>query len=124
VGIDDRVRPGADMTVSTNQLVEALVQMPQSELVEVIATALAQRTGEVARPEWHEARLCLAEAHRQHEGSNQPSDWDVLLFARAQNPEDHMDDGSLQEGGHCGHTLRGYAKQVICPICGKPASLT
>ena len=120
------MRPDADMPISSNQLVEALTQMPQRELVEVIATALALRSAEVASPEWQEAKLCLAEAQRQHDGSSQPTGWDLLLFARSQDPESHVTEGSgsLEEGEHCGHVLTGYAKQAISPICSKSVSLT
>lgn len=111
--------------MTPKQLVEALVEMPQRELMQTIATALAQRTAEVAGPEF-EARLCLAEASLQHKGSEQLTAWDVLLFASSQNPAVHATEGlePLEEGTHCGHVLTGYTKQAICPICGERVSLT
>jgi hypothetical protein len=109
-----------------NSLIQTLVELPQRELMDVIARALEQRTADVARPEWEEAKLCLAEVHRFHEGSNQPGPWEVLLVARPRDaePNDAQDFGASQEGAHCGHTLIGYEKQAICPICWQPAELT
>jgi hypothetical protein len=56
--------------MSQDEMIEALVALSQQALVGVVATALARRTAEVSRPEWEEARLCLAQAHRFMKGRN------------------------------------------------------
>ena len=130
-GLKHRILHGYSRAISghimrNSSLIETLVKLPQRELLDVIAKALEQRAVDVGRPEWEEAKLCLAEVHRFHEGASQPSPWDVLLVARPRDaePNDSHGVGLLQEGAHCGHTLVGYEKQAICPICGLPAELT
>lgn len=112
----------------TNSLVDALAQLQEDEFVHILARALEVRAASVSRLEWEEARYCLARLHRFHEGANlpAPSKWEVLLIAPSVDPEMRVenDPEPSQEGGHCGHTLTGYAKLVICPICGERAELT
>jgi len=112
----------------TNSLVDALAQVPEDELVQILSKALEKRAASVGRPEWEEARYCLARLHRFHEGADlpTPTEWTVLLIAPSVDPKERVEDKlePSQEGGHCGHTLTGYAKLVICPICGERAELT
>ncbi len=112
----------------TKSLFDALAGLPEDEFVQILARALEKRAASVSRPEWEEARYCLARLHRFHEGANLParSKWEVLLIAPSADPTARVEDDPepSQEGGHCGHTLTGYAKQVICPICGERAGLT
>lgn len=107
-------------------LIDALIALPQRELVEVVASALEARDAEVARPEWQAAKLVLVEAHRFNEDSGSPSPWELLVLARPQRLGEFVEDGSgpSQEGTCCGLTLAAYAKSIICPVCGKTASAT
>ena len=114
------------MTPPNRALVDALIALPQRELVEVVALALEVREAEVARPEWQVARLVLAEATRFNEASGSPSDWDLLVLARPQRLGEFVEDGwgPSQEGSCCGMTLASYAKSIVCPVCGKLSSAT
>jgi len=109
-----------------SDLVGALAALPERQLVEVIALALEARKAEVSRPEWQSAKLVLAEAHRFNEASGTPSPWELLVLARPERPGEFVADGygPSQEGGCCGLTLVSYAKRIICPVCGRPASAT
>lgn len=131
--LGDSTRPEGDnqerdhvSALTRQELISALVAMPQRELVEVIALALENRTPEVSRPEWEESRLALVEAHRFNEASGGPSDWELLLLARPSTLGEFVTDGGgpTQEGGCCGQTLASYSKRIVCPICGSPASAT
>lgn len=112
--------------MSQDELIKVLVALPERELVDVVTTALSLRTAVVSRPEWEEARLCLAELHRFHEGSNQAGPWELLLLVRSERAGDYVSSGPgpTQEGAHCGHTLAGYTKRAICPLCSEAVSLT
>ena len=112
--------------LSNRDLIDALIALPERELVEVVALALEAREAEVARPEWQAAKLVLAEAHRFNEASGSPSVWDLLVLARPQRLGEFVEDGwgPSQEGSCCGVTLASYAKSIVCPVCGKPASAT
>lgn len=114
------------MTLPNRELVDALIALPERELVEVVALALEAREAEVARPEWQAAKLVLAEAHRFNEASGSPSAWELLVLARPQRPGEFVEDGGgpSQEGSCCGVTLASYAKRIVCPLCGMPASAT
>ena len=111
---------------SSRELLDALIALPQRELVEVVALALEARKAEVARPEWQAAKLVLAELHRSSEGSGSPSSWDLLVLARPQRAGEFVEDGwgPSQEGICCGFVLASYAKRIICPVCGDPTSAT
>lgn len=108
------------------ELVDALISLPEPQLVEVIASALEAREAKVARPEWQSVKLVLAEAHRFNETSAVPSPWTLLVLARPQCPGELADEacGPSQEGSCCGLTLLSYAKRIVCPVCGRPAAAT
>ena len=112
--------------MSNQALITALIALPEHELVEVVGEALAQRKAEVSRPEWEEAKLFLAKAHRFNERSGVSSDWEILALARALDESHLIADGTgpTEEGGCCGFTLAAYAKRVICPLCGEIAYAT
>ena len=122
----DEFLAGMAPTPLNRYLSDALIVLPQRELVEVVASALEAREAEVARPKWQAARLVLAEAHRFNEDSGSPPPWELLVLARPHRPGEFAEDGSgpSQEGTCCGLTLAAYAKNIICPVCGKPASAT
>ncbi len=109
-----------------SDLVDALLSLPERQLVEVIALALEARKAEVGRPEWQSAKLVLAQAHRFNEASGTASPWELLVLARPQRHGEFVEEGYglSQEGSCCGLTLVSYAKTIVCPICGKPASAT
>lgn len=113
-------------TVPNRDLVDALIALPERRLVEVIALALEAREAEVGRREWQSAKLVLAEAQRFNEASGTPSPWELLVLARPQRHGEFVDEGlgPTQEGSCCGLTLASYAKSIVCPVCGKPASAT
>ena len=114
------------MTLSNRDLVDALIALPQRELVEVLALALEAREAEVARPDCQATKLVLAEVHRFTEASGSPSAWNLLVLARPQRLGEFAEDGGgpSQEGRCCGVTLASYAKRIVCPVCGMPASAT
>lgn len=113
-------------TLQHGKLIAALAEMPERELVEVVNHALSRRSAEVAAPEFEEARLLLAEAHRGRNGDGQSSQWELLVLASPMEPGAHNTEGAgpTQEGSCCGVTLAAYAKSVICPLCGNPADAT
>ena len=107
-------------------LIDSLRMLPQRELLEVITLALESRVTEVCQPNIEEAKLCLAETYRINDILSGDTSWDLLLLARPQEIGDFVTDthGPTQEGTCCGFTIASYAKRVICPICGNPASCT
>lgn len=112
--------------LQNRELVDALTSLPERQLVEVIALALEAREAEVGRPEWQSAKFVLAEAHRFNETSAVPSPWTLLVLARPQYSGEFVDEGlgPGQEGTCCGLTLVSYAKRIVCPVCGRPATAT
>jgi hypothetical protein len=112
--------------MSHQTLIASLLALPEHELIEVVGKALADRRAEVSRPEWGEAKLFLAQAHRFSEASGTPSPWEVLALARPLEPCDLITSsiGPTQEGSCCGVTLAAYAKRIICPLCGAAGSAT
>ncbi|WP_321909478.1 hypothetical protein [Burkholderia cepacia] len=112
--------------LQNRELVDALTSLPERQLVEVIALALEARQAQVGHPEWQSARFVLAEVHRFNETSATPSPWALLVLARPQYPGEFVDEGHgpSQEGTCCGLTLVSYAKRIVCPVCGKPATAT
>lgn len=112
--------------LQNRELVDALTSLPEQQLVEVIALALEAREAKVGRPEWESAKLVLAEAHRFNETSAVPSPWTLLVLARPQYSGEFVDEGQgpSQEGTCCGLTLVSYAKRIVCPVCGRPATAT
>jgi len=112
--------------LQNSELVDALSSLPERQLVDVIVLALETREAKVGRPEWQSAKLVLAEAHRFNETSSTPSPWTLLVLARPQYPGECVDDGHgpSQEGTCCGLTLVSYAKRIVCPVCGRPATAT
>lgn len=112
--------------LTDRELVDLLVSLPQHRLVEVVALSLELRKAEVARPEWQEAKLVFAEAHRFNETSGTPSPWELLVLARPQTLGEFVTEGSgpSEEGSCCGFTLVSYAKRILCPVCGQQASAT
>lgn len=105
---------------------DALVSLPEWQLVEVIAMALEGREAAVSRPEWQSAKFVLAEAHRFNEVSGVSSPWELLVLARPQHVGEWVAEerGPSQEGNCCGLTLVSYAKRIVCPICGSAATAT
>lgn len=112
--------------LSNEQLITTLAELPEHALVETIALALEKRRAGVCRPEWEEAKLCLAEVHRFNESSGTPTSWELRVLARPQVPGEYVSegDGPAQEGACCGVTLAAFAKRIVCPICGRPANAT
>jgi hypothetical protein len=112
--------------MSHQKLVAALLDLPEHELIEVVGKALSERKAEVGRPEWEEAKLFLAQAHRFNEPPGAPSRWEVLALARPLEPGDLIADGigPTQEGSCCGFTLAAYAKRIFCPLCGETVNAT
>ncbi|MDR8731686.1 hypothetical protein [Burkholderia pseudomultivorans] len=86
------------------ELVDALISLPEPQLVEVIALALEAREAKVARPEWQSVKLVLAEAHRFNEKSAVPSPWTLLVLARPEYLDELVDEpcGPSQKGSCCG----------------------
>lgn len=108
------------------ELIAAIVALPERELVEVLCSAFERRTAELAMPEEEEARLCLVEAHRFRAHDGVPAPWDLLVLARPREPGTFVTEGigPTEEGTCCGVTLAAFAKRIVCPLCGKPASAT
>ena len=105
------------------ELIAALVEIPERELVEVLNRVFSVRKLEVADHELEEARLLVAEAHRfREEGAS----WELLLLSRPVEPGEYCTEGSgpTQEASCCGFTLAAYAKNIVCPICGNPVDAT
>lgn len=111
---------------SHQELVAALKALPERSLVEVVASALEKRSAEVCRPGEEDARLCLAEAHRFTEASGTSSRWELLVLARPRELGEFASEGAgpTQEGSCCGVTLAGFAKRIVCPLCGKSVDAT
>jgi hypothetical protein len=105
-----------------DDLIAVLGEMPERDLIEVVNRALSRRSAEVARPEFEEAKLLLAEAYR---GSKE-AEWELLILSSPVEPGAHCTDGigPTQEGSCCGLTLAAYAKNIVCPVCGKTANAT
>lgn len=105
-----------------DELIAALSEMPERELIEVVNRALSLRAAEVARPEFEETKLLLAEAYR----GRTETEWELLILSSPAEPGAHCTDGigPTQEGGCCGFTLAAYAKNIVCPVCGKTANAT
>jgi hypothetical protein len=112
--------------MSHQTLLAALLALPEHELIEVVGKALASRKAEVSRPEWEEAKLFLAYAHRFSAASGSPSPWEILALARPLESGDSVTSGGgpTQEGTCCGVTLVSYAKRIICPLCGTTSCAT
>lgn len=105
-----------------DELIAALSSMPERDLIEVVNCALSRRSAEVARPEFEEAKLLLAEAYR----CSKEGEWDLLILSSPVEPGAHCTDGigPTQEGSCCGFTLAAYAKNIVCPVCGNTTSAT
>lgn len=109
------------------ELIAALVAMPQRELVDVLNDVLSRRVVDAAEPDVEEIKLVVTEAYRATDTDIEARrpEWELLVLASPVEQDTFVTDvAPTQEGSCCGVTLKGYAKNVVCPLCSKRASLT
>jgi len=116
-----------DITSKRSEIVSVLMAMPLRDLVDVLNDVLSRRFTDVAGRDFEERKLVIAEAYRAHNGDACYSGWELLVLASPTEMGAYVTDSDAaptQEGGCCGIVLLRYAKNVVCPLCGKSANLT
>jgi hypothetical protein len=114
-----------DTTSKRSELIAVLTVMPQRELVDVLNDVLSRRVADAARPDFEEVKLVVAEAYRVRDNDVCHLEFELLVLASPSEKGMFVtNDAPTQEGSCCGVTLRGYAKNVVCPLCGERTNLT
>ena len=108
-----------------SELAAVLLAMPQSELVGVLNDVFSRRVADVVSPDIEEAKLIVAGAYRARDIDVQTPAWEILVLASPAEKGTFVTDiAPTQEGSCCGVTLVAYAKDVLCPLCGRRTGLT
>ena len=108
-----------------DQLAAALKSLSQRELALVLNDVLSSRDADIAAPACEEVKLVLAEAYRVRDSAGGRPAWELLVLASPAEEDAFVTDiAPTQEGSCCGVSLIGYAKNVMCPLCGQAAHLT
>jgi rubrerythrin len=118
--------------MNQNEVKKYLETLTNKQLVELLAEVLQKRRCDNgSEGDYTQAHWCLAEASRiQTEDGKGWENWEVGLLALHDSREYEggwSDDSLMCQSGECrecGVKLIGWAKHLVCPVCGAKAYAT